>query len=509
MTTTVTAAQTDQRDRATPANGRTAPANGRTAPAHVRTAPANDRPIPARHPRRWLILAIVLVAELMDLIDGTIVNVAAPAIRRDLGGSQSTLQWFGAAYTLAFAVLLITGGRLGDRVGRRRLFMIGVVGFTTASAACAAAPSAPVLIAFRVLQGAFGALLIPQGFGVIKEVFAEDEIQKAFAAFGPVIGIAAVISPVVGGALTSGNLLGLGWRSVFLVNIPLGVAGLIGAIRVMPRTGGRPGTRLDPGGALFVTLSSFALVFPLVQGRELGWPAWVFVLLGAGVVGFLAFGRYERKHEERALIAPSLLRNRAFTSGLVVAVCFFATMIGLSLVLSLFCQLGEGFSPLRTGLTLAPFAVGVAITAGPSYPLARRYGRGSLQAGLVVMGAGLALLALMISGAGHPSSWTLVPGELLAGMGMGIALPPLFDFILAGVREHEVGSASGVLNASQQFAGALGIAVFATVFFSYFDAHRPPTGSAAETILLTLIPLALAFLGVFRLPRRAREGPDG
>jgi MFS family permease len=340
-------------------------------------------------------------------------------------------------------------------------------------------------------------------------VFAEDEIQKAFAAFGPVIGIAAVISPVVGGALTSGNLLGLGWRSVFLVNVPLGVAGLIGAIRVMPRTGGRPGTRLDPGGALFVTLSSFALVFPLVQGRELGWPAWVFVLLGAGVVGFLAFGRYERKHEERALIAPSLLRNRAFTSGLVVAVCFFATMIGLSLVLSLFCQLGEGFSPLRTGLTLAPFAVGVAITAGPSYPLARRYGRGSLQAGLVVMGAGVALLALMISGAGHPSSWTLVPGELIAGMGMGIALPPLFDFILAGVREHEVGSASGVLNASQQFAGALGIAVFATVFFSYLDAHRPPTGSAAETILLTLIPLALAFLGVFRLPRRAREGADG
>ena len=516
MAATATATQRHEGDRRTHEADLTShQADRRTHEADLtshqpdRTTDQPDRTTQARHPRRWLILAIVLIAELMDLIDGTIVNVAAPAIRRDLGGGQSALQWFGAAYTVAFAVLLITGGRLGDRVGRRRLFMIGVVGFTLASVACAAAPSASVLIAFRVLQGAFGALLIPQGFGVIKEVFAEDEIQKAFAAFGPVIGIAAVVSPILGGALTSGNLFGLGWRNVFLVNVPLGVAGLIGAWRVMPPTGGRPGARLDAGGVLLVTASCFALVYPLVQGRELGWPAWVFALLGAGVVGFLVFGRYERRHPERALIAPSLLRNRAFTSGLVVAVCFFATMIGVSLVLSVFCQLGEGFSPLRTGLTLAPIAVGVAITAGPSYPLAQRYGRGSLQAGLVVMGAGLALLAVMISGTGHAASWTLVPGELIAGMGMGLALPPLFDFILAGVQDHEVGSASGVLNASQQFAGALGIAVFATVFLSYLDGHRPPTGSAADTILLTLIPLALAFLGVFRLPRRSREAVDG
>jgi MFS family permease len=352
MTHTVTAPQTHRTDRTTLKTDGGASESGQATPA--------------RHPRRWLILAIVLVAELMDLIDGTIVNVAAPAIRRDLGGGQSTLQWFGAAYTLAFAVLLIMGGRLGDRVGRRRLFTVGVAGFTMASVACAAAPSPDVLIAFRVLQGAFGALLIPQGFGVIKEVFAEDEIQEAFTAFGPVIGIAAVISPVLGGALTSGNLFGLGFRSVFLVNVPLGVAGLIGAMRVMPRTGGRPGTRLDPVGVLLVTAASFALVYPLAQGRELGWPAWVFALLAAGVVGFLAFGRYERRHEQRALIAPSLLRNHAFTSGLVVAVCFFMAMIGLNLMLSLFCQLGEGFSALRTGLTLAPFAVGVAITAGLS-----------------------------------------------------------------------------------------------------------------------------------------------
>src|SRR5690349_6909083 len=218
----------------------------------------------------------------MDLMDGTIVNVAAPSIRADLGGSATTLQWLGAAFRLAFAVLLIMGGRLGDLFGRRRVFIVGIVGFTTASALCAAAPTPGTLIAARVVQGAFGALLIPQGFGMIKEVFAEDEITKAFAAFGPVMGLSAVAAPVLGGALTDGDLAGLGWRSIFLVNVPLGVAGLVGALRVMPRTGGRPGTRLDPLGAVIATAAAFALIYPLVQGRELDWPGWTFAMLAAG-----------------------------------------------------------------------------------------------------------------------------------------------------------------------------------------------------------------------------------
>ena len=233
-------------------------------------------------------------------------------------------------------------------------------------------------------------------------------------------------------------------------------------------------------------------------------PEWIFVLFAAGAAGCGVFALYERRHADRALVAPSLLRNRAFTSGLFVALCFFASMIGLNLVLSLFCQLGEGFSPLRTGLTLAPFAVGVALTAGASYPLAQRFGRTSMQVGFAINGLGLLVLALMVHGADDVTSWTLVPGELVAGMGMGLALPPLFDFILAGVQDHEVGSASGVLNALQQFAGALGIAVFATTFFAYTDAgHRAPA-AVTGTLLLALIPLMLAFLGVFRLPQRAR-----
>src|SRR3954449_8467339 len=235
------------------------------------------------HRLRWAVLAIVLVAELMDLIDGTIVNVAAPSIRAELGGSAATMQWLVAAYTLAFAVLLITGARLGDLVGRRRLFMIGIVGFTTASVLCAVAGSPGMLIATRALQGAFGAVLIPQGFGMIKEVFAEDEVTKAFAAFGPAMGLSAVAAPILGGALTDGDLVGLGWRSIFLVNVPLGIAGLVGALRVMPRTAGRPGTRLDPLGGVLVTAAAFAVIYPLVQGRQLDWPTWIFVLFAAGV----------------------------------------------------------------------------------------------------------------------------------------------------------------------------------------------------------------------------------
>jgi MFS family permease len=312
-----------------------------------------------------------------------------------------------------------------------------VVGFTCASIGCAAAPSPAFLIATRVIQGAFGALLIPQGFGMIKAVFADDEQQNAFAAFGPVIGLSAVVGPILGGPLTSGDLFGLGWRTIFLVNVPLGVLGLIGSLRVLPRTTRVRGTRVHTGGAVIASLSALALIYPLVQRRELGWPVWVFAVFAAGLIGFAAFAAYERRHGDRALIAPSPLANPTYTSGLLVALCFFVSMIGLNLVLSLFCQIGEGFSPLRTGLTLALFALGVAVTAGPSYPLAQRFGRLSIQAGFAVMAAGYALLAVMVAGSGaQVSTWDLVPGELLAGAGMGLALPPLFDFVLAGVKDQ-------------------------------------------------------------------------
>ncbi|HEY4826277.1 MAG TPA: MFS transporter, partial [Solirubrobacteraceae bacterium] len=194
---------------------------------------------------RWIVLAVVLAADVMDLIDATIVNVAGPTIRHDLGGGASTLQWLGAAYTLTFAVLLVTGARLGDIFGRRRLFLIGSAGFTAMSAACALAPSPEILIGLRALQGGFGALVIPQGFGLIKEVFPEDEMSKVFATFGPVMGLSAIVAPILAGVLIDADLLGTGWRMVFLINVPVGIAALAAAVKVLPRGAATPGTRLD------------------------------------------------------------------------------------------------------------------------------------------------------------------------------------------------------------------------------------------------------------------------
>jgi MFS family permease len=219
---------------------------------------------------RWVVLGVVLAANIMDLLDSTIVNVAGPSIHRDLGGGASTLQWISAGYTLAFAVLLIAGARLGDIFGRRRLFLIGSAGFTIFSAACAVAPSMVVLIAFRALQGAFGALMIPQGLGLIKEVFSEAEMPKVMGMFGPAMGLPILVAPVLAGVLIDANLFGTGWRLVFLINVPVGVFALSAALRSLPRGASHPDVKLDLGGVALIGCALMAIIYPLIQGRPEG-----------------------------------------------------------------------------------------------------------------------------------------------------------------------------------------------------------------------------------------------
>src|SRR6204780_2034690 len=300
----------------------------------VKPPSAAEQPT-VRNPLRWFVFAVVIAANIMDLMDATIVNVAGPSIRRALGGSASTLQWLPAGYTLAFAVFLISGARLGDMFGRRRLFLIGSAGFTLMSAACAAAPSMEVLIAFRVLQGSFGALMIPQGFGMLKEVFAEEEMTKVFGAFGPVMGLSILAAPILAGALVEANLWGIGWRLVFLINVPIGIAAFAGALRVLPRTVAHPGIRLDTVGMVLIGVALTAIIYPLIQGRAAGWPAWTFVSLGAGAVLLGAFALWERRRPSDPLIDPGLLANRTYTSGILVALAFFGAFGGLLLCVSL------------------------------------------------------------------------------------------------------------------------------------------------------------------------------
>ncbi len=466
--------------------------------------PASESPRSAPDPLRWIVLAVVMAANMMDLMDATIVNVAGPSIRTALGGSDAALQWLSAGYTLAFAVFLITGARLGDMFGRRRLFLIGSAGFTAMSAACAAAPSTTVLIALRMAQGAFGALMIPQGFGMIKEVFEEDEMGKVFGAFGPVMGISMLAAPILAGALVEANLWGSGWRLVFLINVPIGIATLACSFRVLPRTIAHPGITLDKVGVVLIGVALTAIIYPLIEGREAGWPAWTFALLGFGAAALGAFYLWERHLRGDALIEPGLLSNRTYTSGILVALATFGAFGGLLLCVSLFTQLGEGFSPIHAGVTLTPMVIGMVVGMTASFALVKRLGRRLIQIGVALIAAGAAVLALTITGSHTVSTWDLAPALALIGLGAGGSLGQLFDFILAGVSMEEVGSASGVLEAAQQLASAVGVAALGTIFFSAFSGHLP-SHALAITAWACLVPLVAAFLLVFRLPMQARE----
>jgi EmrB/QacA subfamily drug resistance transporter len=470
----------------------------------VLDAPGVTAPASARSSLRWIVFAVVFAANIMDLLDATIVNIAGPSIHADLGGGPSTVQWLSAGYTLAFAVFLIAGARLGDILGRRRLFLIGSAGFTVFSAACAVAPDIGVLIAFRALQGAFGALMIPQGIGLMREVFDDDEFDKAVGMFGPAMGLPMIAAPILSGALVDANLWGTGWRLVFLINVPIGLVCFVLAFRTLPRGASHAGMKLDIPGVWLIGLALIAIIYPLIQGQPDGWPAWTFLLLAAGLALLFAFLRWERRRTSDALIEPSLLANRNYLSGIAVALALFGAFSGLLLCVSLFGQLGEGWSPIHAGLTLTPMVLGMIAGMMAGTFAATRLGRHVLHIGLLVIAAGAAALALSLTGAHSVSSWDLVPGLCLIGAGAGASISQLFRFILSSVSEREVGSASGVLEATQQLSTSLGVAILGTIFLSGFGDHLP-THALQVTMWACLVPIAIAFALVFRLPMHARE----
>ncbi len=457
--------------------------------------PAGTAAEPAPYARRWAALGVILGAEIMDLLDGTVMNVAAPAVRADLEGSLSVIQWITVGYTLAFAVLLVVGGRLGDIHGRKRMFVLGAAGFTLASVLCSVAGSSEMLIAARFLQGGLGALMIPQGLGLIKQMFPPKETAAAFGAFGPAIGLGAVLGPIVAGFLVDADLFGTGWRSVFLINLPIGAAVIIGAVLLLPEGKAPVPPKFDAGGTLLVTLGLTLLIFPLVQGRERGWPAWTFVLMAAGAAVLAAFVAYELRQEKRGgatLIELSLLRRPRYAAGLAVALVFFTGISGMSLLLGLHLQIGLGFSPTRAALTMTPWSVFLVVGAIlTGAVLGAKFGRKALHGGLAVLAAGVLIMLLTIGDqAGGLTSWELVPGISVAGLGMGIMIGLLFDIALADVDKQEAGTASGILTAVQQLGFAIGVAVLATLFFGLLGSQA--TASVADGESRTRAELAAA-----------------
>ncbi|MFG2435510.1 MFS transporter [Streptomyces sp. NPDC048508] len=425
-----------------------------------------DSPAPYRW--RWAALFVILAAEVMDLLDAVVTNIAGPSMRADLGGGASTLQWLAAAYTLSMAVGLVTGGRLGDIHGRRRMFLVGAAGFTLGSLLCAISVSPEMLIGARVVQGLFGAVMLPQGLGMIKEMFPPKESQKAFGMFGPVMGLSAVCGPILAGWLVDADYFGTGWRMIFLINLPLGAAAIAGALRYLPKGRSETKPRLDIPGMLLVSLGALLIIFPLVQGREYDWPLWTFAMMAASVVVFAVFARYESHRSSSGqdpLVVPSLFRKRGFSGGMILGLVFFSTMQGFMLVFNLYTQIGLGYSPLKAGLVMVPWSGGMIVGFGLAQGVVR-FGRAVLQAGALVMALGVFGVWLTLDQVGSGvGPWQLLPSLLVTGIGMGLLMAPFFDIVLASVEQHETGSASGTMTAVQQLGGAFGVAILGTVFF--------------------------------------------
>ncbi|AUI57269.1 MFS transporter [Amycolatopsis sp. BJA-103] len=453
----------------------------------------------------WWLLATVLVVELMDLLDSTIVNVAGPSLERSLGTSPVGLQWVIGGYALTLGAGLVLGGRLGDRYGRRPMFLFGLVAFTLASLLCAIAPSAGLLITFRLVQGVAGAMMLPQGLGILRDNLAPRDLTKALAVFGPVLGLGGVLGPVLGGALVDWDLFGLGWRLVFLVNVPVGLVALVLARRLVPRGTGTPGLRVDIAGAVLVAAASALLVLPLNEGQAAGWPLWTWLSLTVAALGYVAFALWQRRiarFGRAPLVTPALFGKPAFTVGLAAVALFFGGMIGTQLVLTFFLQIGQGFTAGEAGLGNLPVALGTAVGGGISGGLlAAKLGRTVLQTGAVVQLAGVAWLWISLSGTGEFTIWRIVPGGVVAGIGAGIVIAAVFNTVLGAVADDEVGSASGVLTAVQAIGGSVGVAVFSTVFFA--DIAHPAEGFRDALVVQTVV------IGLFLLisplfPRRAR-----
>jgi EmrB/QacA subfamily drug resistance transporter len=473
---------------------------------------------PAAYARRWVALAFIIIANVMDLLDSTIVNVGAPTIRADIGGSYTAIQWIAGAYTLAFAVGLIIGGRLGDLFGRKRLFLIGGIAFVVSSLLCSLAPTAEFLIVLRVIQGLSGAMLIPQGLGMMRTMFPPAEMPKAFGVVGPTMGLASVAGPVVAGALISANLFGTSWRSIFWINVPIGIVMIIGAIVFLPKD--VPSTEanrnLDVVGMILMALGTSGIVYSLTQGRDLGWPWWIFALMVVSVGFLVLFAVQELRLERQGLpplVTPSAFRKRSFSSSLVFGAVYFAVVVGVSLCFGLYLQLGLGLTPLQAGLTLLPSPVGIAVGSVVAGVLVAKLGRRTMQFGLVLLMSGLtANILVFLANSSGPSIWFLIPGLFVSGVGMGMVFSPFFGIALADVANSEVGSASGTLSAVQQFGSVLGVAVVGTLFFSFVDlnagsgSHGADFTAAIGWTLVSAVALAtIAAILTVLLPKAAGQ----
>jgi EmrB/QacA subfamily drug resistance transporter len=419
--------------------------------------------------KRGLAMGVLIFASFMDLLDATIVNVALPSIRDDLGASGAQLEWTVGGYLLAFAVLMITGGRLGDIFGRKRLFVTGVVGFTLGSLLACVAPSIGVLLVARVVQGGFAAMMVPQMLSSLQALYSPRERAAMLGLVGAVSGLSAVVGPVLGGWLVTSDAFGTGWRSIFLINLPIGVVLVALALRAVPDTRSEHPLRLDPPGLVLATTGLLGLVYALVEGRQQDWAPWIWALGAGGLVVLAAFVVQQVRRERStgsALLPMRLFGDRGFSAGLVTQGAFQGSVAGFALALTVYVQTGLGWSAIHAGMTLLPFSLGAFVGSGISVPLGMKLGKAVMVAGAALQSASTVWVLVVVHGQGNGlSTWDLVPALAVSGIGLGLLVVPLVDVALATVPTSEAGAASGAYGTVQQVGAALGVAVIGTVFF--------------------------------------------
>jgi MFS family permease len=430
-------------------------------------------------------LATLLASYTLAPTDLFIVNVALPTIQADLHASAATLEWVLAGYGIAFAMLLVVGGRLGDALGRRRVLTWGLTAFTVTSLICGLAPNATVLVLARIAQGASAALLVPQVFSIIQATSTGERRARTIGYIGGVAGLAMVLGQVLGGVLLSADIAGAGWRPIFLVNVPVGILVILLVNRTLPESRAHDPIGVDRWGTLLLAGALLALLVPLLEGRALGWPAWCWALLVAVPVltaGYLTVAHRLERAGGAPLLPPTLLRMPSMRLGLLAAVPTFAGFGGFMFVFALVFQQGLHFSPLTAGLALTPAAVGFVITSLQTSRLVARYGRRVLLAGAVIASTGLlALIATVLSAWPHVTVFDLAPGALLYGVGQGLIAPVLFRVILSGVPTEAAGAGSGVLTTTQQTSLALGVATLGSLFVAVAGA-----GGMRDALVLTI-----------------------
>jgi EmrB/QacA subfamily drug resistance transporter len=418
---------------------------------------------------RWWALAVVVAAQFMFVVDAFVVNVALPSIRTELGAGEGEIAAVVAIYQLAYATMVITGGRLGDILGRRKTFVAGVIAFTLASLWCGLAGSASGLVLARLAQGAAAALMVPQVLATIHALFQDGARARAFAIFGVALGLGGAAGFLLGGWLLAVNPAGLGWRSVFLVNLPVGAVIAFAGWRLLPVGAARPGMRLDLPGAALLFLALLCLVGPLLAGPQLGWPWWLLALAAAGMLLVPALMALERAVERRGglpLLDLALLTDRAYCRGLAAVFTFQLANIPFYLVMTLLLQDRLGYAPEQAASMAAPLAIAFSLAAQLSGRLMARHGLRVLLGGCLLQVTSLLILAGLAWDWPQPAALPLMAALVLFGFGQGLVMAPLSGLVLGTVRAAQAGAAAGVLNTVHQAGGALGVSLLGVVYFT-------------------------------------------